>query len=234
MVFNSLTDIPRNPKEAVDWLVALKGADAEKNLAAMGKAVYDLLADKPVGFTDVTALWNVKFSTKKFLQKDEIKDMWPANELIGRYFAFMDKSPEALAKKVASGLTADSMVKNVSDVVDGCEMFLEKIKVPGQYKSAYSGEATWESSCAKNPEACAVVLVGIAPMLYVGLGSLWSASHAEMSKQSTGAGEVLKVLGFVEPQCRADSASSVLSGLRGVDLHILDTLYDLAGFWAFY
>ncbi|CDR95139.1 hypothetical protein BBBOND_0202960 [Babesia bigemina] len=248
MVYTSLTDIPRNLKEAIDWLVAVKGTDAEKNVKAMGAAVYELLADKPVGFTDVTALWNVKFATKKFLQQDEIKDMWPVKELSKRYYEFMDKSPEAIAKAPAMvpksdyenviktrGLTAEVIGQNLGEVVEGCEKLLQGIKVPEQYESAYGSEATWDASCAAKPEACAVVFVGIAPMLYTGLGAMWDASHLEMSKKSAGAAKVLQALGFVEPQCRAGmTVSNALRGLRGIDLHILDTLYDLSGFWAFY
>ncbi|GBE61872.1 hypothetical protein, conserved [Babesia ovata] len=253
MVYNSLTRAPRNIKEAIDWLIALRGADAANNLAAMGAAIHKFLADKPVGRMKLPALEKVKLITKEFLEQEELKGMWPANEMLGKFEAPLSKNPCIIAKifKLMAysdynnvvqnkGLTATKIAEKLGKVVGGCEMFLDRIKTPKQYKSAYSSKATWESSCAKNPEACAVVLVGIAPMLYTGLRSLRKAAYDETRKLAPFSANktldnVLEPLGYVEPECRAGmTASRVSWALRGVNKEILTTLYDLAGFWAFY
>ncbi|GBE61019.1 hypothetical protein, conserved [Babesia ovata] len=253
MAYTSLTDVPRNLKEGIDWLIALKGADAEKNLKAMGSAVYDLLADKPVGFTEVPALENVKRISKEFLEKPELKNQRSAKKLLKRYRAPMVKNLERFARY--AGFNLESDYKNIietrgvkpEDVVEdlfvavyGCEKFLEKIKCPDKYESSYSSEATWESSCAQDPEACAAVLVGIAPMLYIGIRSLQDASRTAIWKGPSENAkkrlvDVLKAVGYEEPQrCAGLSGSDVLKALEAIDLHVLITIYEFAGFWAFY
>ncbi|GBE61152.1 hypothetical protein, conserved [Babesia ovata] len=107
MVYTSLTEAPRNLRESIDWLMALRGADAEANLKALGAAVHHLLADKPVGFTDVPALENVKLITKEFLEQEELRDNPFVEDLLGIYTAPMNKSPE--------GLDSDSVAVEESD-----------------------------------------------------------------------------------------------------------------------
>ncbi|GBE60306.1 hypothetical protein, conserved [Babesia ovata] len=254
MVYNSLTEVPRNLKEGIDWLMAVKGTDAETNLKAMGEAIYNFLVDKPLGLKKLPALENVKKISKEFMGQKELKNHPSVSTLLDRFDQPMNKSKTAVFFKFpwvrhesdyenilkSQGLKPDDMVNEVAHVMDGCEKFLEKIKVPGQYKSVYSGEATWESSCAKNPEACAVVLVGIAPMLYSGLRSLKDATEAatrygKIPKAEKRLGSLLKAVGYDEPECRPGmSGSDILKALDGVDVDILITLYDIAGFWAFY
>ncbi|GBE60332.1 hypothetical protein, conserved [Babesia ovata] len=253
MVYNSLTEAPHNLKEAIDWLIALKGRDADKNLAAMGAALHKFLADKPVGKMKVPALEDVKVITKKFLEKPELKGMWPASELLGRFNKPMDKDYYML-RKIFTRIN-DSDYKNVVEATDaaaervkddvillvyGCERFLNHMKVPDQYKSAYSPEATWDASCAENPEACAVVLVGIAPMLFTGILSLWDASNPPIFKcRASGVAErlrkVLKAVGYVEPESRNSLGYyKVRKALSNVGYGIWDIVYYFAGFWAFY
>ncbi|GBE58638.1 hypothetical protein, conserved [Babesia ovata] len=251
MVYDSLTEAPHNLKEGIDWLVALKGTDAERNLKAMSAALHKFLADKPVGKMEVPALEDIKKSTKEFIGQQSVKDLWPASELLGRFSKRMNKSihfkffgtvDESDYKNVVKsrGLKPEDIAANLAKAVDGCEKFLEKIKSADQYKSAYSSEATWEASCAKDPEACAVVLVGIAPMLYTGLRSLRFASHASRFNwvpfsKKINLGSVLEALGYKGAERRANmSGSYVFEALENVKLKMLITLYDLSGFWAFY
>ncbi|GBE59193.1 hypothetical protein, conserved [Babesia ovata] len=254
MVYNSLTEAPHNLKEAIDWLMALRGTDAEKSLAAMGDALYKFLADKPVGKMKVSALENVKKISKKFMGQKALKDQPFVKTLLGRFKRNTSKTVslfhrwfETMAQSDCEnvmevrGVKPEDITVNLAKAVDGCEKFLDDIKIPNQYKSAYSSGATWSSSCARNPEACAVVLVGIAPMLYAGLRSLketsaeaanrnWLASYAELKL-----GKVLTAVGYKEPQCRAKmSGSDVFKALQSVSFEMLNTIYDLAGFWAFY
>ncbi|GBE59623.1 hypothetical protein, conserved [Babesia ovata] len=253
MVYKSLTDVPHNLKEGIDWLIALRGTDAESNLKAMGAAVYKFLADKPVGKMELPALEKVKRISKEFVKNPELKNMVPANMMVKRFNTPMNKNLSGYARYISTvresdydnvlqtkGLTAETVAENLSDVVDGCEKFLEKIKSPDEYKSAYSSKATWDRSCAKDPEACAVVLVGIAPMLYTGLRCLREASHDDTLPVSpfapcTGLGYVLRAAGYDGSECCAKiSGSYVLKALKGVDKGLLGIIYDLAGFWAFY
>ncbi|GBE61042.1 hypothetical protein, conserved [Babesia ovata] len=253
MVYFSLTDAPRNLKESIDWLMALRGADAETNLKALGSAVYDLLADKPVGFTEVPALENVKRISKEFLEQEELKNepfvkglLWRFNNRMKKnyykYFRFVfhiDKSDYENVVRTR-GTVPEKIAENLGKVVHGTETFLDDIKNPDKYRSAYSSEATWDNSCSAKPEACAVVFVGIAPMLCAGLRSLRKTSNNASATWSNRYakkhfGEVMKAVGYKEPECRAKlSGSDVRKALSNVDIRVLEIIYDLAGFWAFY
>ncbi|GBE61517.1 hypothetical protein, conserved [Babesia ovata] len=251
-VYHSLTEPPRNVKECIDWLIALKGKDGEKNLKALGAALHKILADKPVGKMKVPALEKIKVITKKFLEKPENTRLLSSNELKWRFQEPLDKGfgaaqafglvPKSNYKNViqTKGVTAKTVSKNLIKVVDGCEQFLENIKVPDHYKSAYSPEATWDASCAKDVEAYAIIFMGVAPMLYAGLHCFrlmslyawWGGPDSEAAKNMP---EVLKAVGYVEPEYRAGmSAANVRRALRPVDYEILGIIYDLCGFWAFY
>ncbi|CDR94662.1 hypothetical protein BBBOND_0109600 [Babesia bigemina] len=253
MVYNSLTDAPHNVKECVDWLIALRGAHPDNNLKAMGVALYDFLVDKPVGKMEVPALENVKKISKEFMEQKELKNMWPANELLKRFSKPMIKNNYKLRnifttiydsdyKNVVNSkdATAETVITGVINLTYGCERFLNHMKVPEQYKSAYSSEATWESSCSKKPEDCAVVLVGIAPMLYTGMLSLFDASNPPIVRcrantVSERLKRVLTALGYVEPESRNSlHRAYVRKALVNVNFELLDTVYDFAGFWAFY
>ncbi|CDR95843.1 hypothetical protein BBBOND_0209960 [Babesia bigemina] len=255
MVYTSLTEAPHNLKEAIDWLVALKGDDAEKNLGAMGAAIHKFLADKPVGFTKVPNLEEVKLITKEFLKNPALKELWPTKQVLRRFNEVIFEAPKALHRWFGDvydsdyknviqtkGLTPETIAKQLSKAVDGCEKFLEDVKHPEQYESAYSSEATWEKSCSEKPEACAVVLVGIAPMLYAGLRSMKVACKVARLPQkvkiyvpSSSVGSVLLAAGYQEKQWpTAMTPLYVAKALKGVTYQVLVTFYDLAGFWAFY
>ncbi|GBE61742.1 hypothetical protein, conserved [Babesia ovata] len=252
VVYHALTEPPRNVKECMDWLIALKGKDPGKNLKALGEAVYKFLADKPVGYTRVPALEKVKLISKEFLNKPDFRNRHPVKRIRSRFYIRMYKEFCWLTKFFTfyksdyeniiqtKGLTAIDIADKLGDVVTGCERFLKHIKNPGQYKSAYCPEATWDASFAKNPEACAVILVGIGPMFY---GSLESLLIECEFLYRTGLSRylfefirmMLKALGFVEPECRASpSLVDVDRALSRLDDHELYTVYDLSGFWAFY
>ncbi|GBE60133.1 hypothetical protein, conserved [Babesia ovata] len=254
MVYNSLTEAPHNLKEGIDWLMALRGTDAAKNLSAIGEAIHKFLADKPVGFTEVPALEKVKSISKEFLVQKGLKDQKIVKRVLDMINGSVDENPGVIAKAFSlvpksdyqnvvqtRGVKPEAIAKNLGKVVGGCEKFLDRIKTPDQYKSAYSSGATWDASCAKDPEACAVVLVGIAPMLYTGLSSLRVAcneealAYAQFGNKRSSLGEILEAVGYKEPECRAGTSTSAVSwALIGVNKEILTILYDLAGFWAFY
>ncbi|CDR95845.1 hypothetical protein BBBOND_0209980 [Babesia bigemina] len=240
--------------EGIDWLVALKGDDAEKNLAALGAALHKFLADKPVGKMVLPALEKAKIFSKDLMTHKALKDQWPANVMLERFITPMDKDPGAFAKIIgivdesdyknivqARGMKPEHIAKDLGKVVDGCEKFLENIKNADKYESTYSSEATWAGSCVEDPEACAIVLVGMAPMLYVGLRALRMASLSEtQSWLHPGAlehlGNVLNALGYRGSGCRANMSGSYLYKLLqyNVNFKVLETIYRLAGFWAFY
>ncbi|CDR97587.1 hypothetical protein BBBOND_0400790 [Babesia bigemina] len=253
MVYNSLTEAPQNLKEAIDWLMALKGDDAKINVAALGAALFSFLADKTVDKMETPALEEVKHVTKKFLDQPELRNQWFVGGLVKRYNDLINKSPGGLAKYFrvvdesdenvvkGKGITAGAIVENLGKVVHGTEIFLDDIKSPGEYESAYSSEATWSKSCTQKPEDCAAVFVGIAPMLYAGVRSLHYASIADTlnwapsTEQELSLRKILKALGYVEPECRAGMGGfDVAKALRGLYLRTLITLCDFTGFWAFY
>ncbi|CDR93741.1 hypothetical protein BBBOND_0100700 [Babesia bigemina] len=253
MAYFAFTDAPRNVKEGIDWLIALKGTDPENNIKAIGEAIHKFLADKPVGKMKIPALERIKCISKNFLQQESIKDCPLVNDMLRKFNKAWDKSAGKWLKRLfriyesdyknviqSKGLTAETISNNLGKVVYACEEFLRGIKVPGQYRSAYSSEAMFYAACAKFPEACAVVVVGIAPMLYVGLQSLSDASVDAFLRWPPFTAynrmqEVLKAVGYVEPGCRRGmKASHILSAFRGFNLRIFKNIYDFAGFWAFY
>ncbi|CDR95711.1 hypothetical protein BBBOND_0208650 [Babesia bigemina] len=252
MAYNWLTDVPRNFKEAIDWLIALKGTDGVNNLKAMGTAIHAILANKPAGFTKVPALEDVKLITKEFLEKDNIKDLSPASDMLQRFSKPMIKS-NSYAKKFnfeesdyvnvisTRAMKPEDIAHDITELVYGCAKFLEEIKTPDKYNSAYSPETNWEASCARNPQACAVVFVGIAPMLFVGLRSLQFASYSDgfnwlrFNRMKVSMVDVLEAMGYKKSELPLiKNGSNVFNALKNVSSRMLSTLYDLSGFWAFY
>ncbi|GBE59508.1 Probable serine threonine- kinase kinX, putative [Babesia ovata] len=251
MVYDSLTDAPRDFREGIDWLVALKGTDAESNLAALGAAVYKFLSDNPDDSDQLPAYQKVKLITKEFLEQEGIKDRRTVRVMLARFNTPRDLKSYILAKPLdtfedsdtkkiveAWGITAENIAEKLTQSVDACEKFLGDIKVPGQYMSAYSSKATWAESCSKKPEDCAAVFVGIAPMLYTGLTSLWDATDADdfrlvPSKAKKNLNNLLAALRYVKPEVRAKmDRSDVVNALSGVGIDVLDTLTEVAEFWA--
>ncbi|GBE61773.1 hypothetical protein, conserved [Babesia ovata] len=237
MVYTSLTDAPQDFREGVDWLLAMKGKDAYKNLAAMAEAVHHLFERDTLRSEVLEALKKTQDISQKFLDQEGLKDQLFVKEFLQRLAKPLNKLPGALAD--SPDVTSTTVTKDLVHVVDRCEKFLKKSKLYKQYEAAYSSEASWEASCAKDPEACAVVLVGIAPMLYAGLRSLQVASaHAleneSDSKAKERMGEVLKAVGFKESDCPdSERSSPVHKALRRVDEHVFTVLHNLAGFWVF-
>ncbi|CDR94609.1 hypothetical protein BBBOND_0109070 [Babesia bigemina] len=253
MVYNSLTDAPRNLKEAIDWLIAVKGDDSQTIMQTLGETLYRILSDKNVGLLFIPEIEKVKRLSKEFMEQQELKGRWFIKELLERFKRPMNKTVGLELKRLwvrfpsdyeniikSRDVTPKDLADGVEEIVHDCDTFLKLIKNRELYNSAYSSEATWEASCSKNPEACALVLVGIAPMIWAGIQTLWDATQAAIEEKSKpGAeerfGSVLKALGYKEPECRAGmSGSDVRQALRVMDKDMLVTLYDISGFWAFY
>ncbi|CDR95179.1 hypothetical protein BBBOND_0203360 [Babesia bigemina] len=252
MVYTSLTEAPHNLKEGIDWLMAVKGDDAGHNLAAMGAAIHKFLVDKPVGYTEVAALEKVKRISKEFLQQEEVTKVPYVNKLLEKFDKPVNKNPDWIARTFTleacdyknvvktGGVEPKEISQDVADIVGACEKFLGNIKASDHYESAYSSEATWEASCSKKPEDCAAVFVGIAPMVNAGIRSLRFASHSEAYNwlpfiKTVNLRNVLKALGYDESDSRYKlGAKVVFKALQGVSYRMLQTLYELSGYWAFY
>ncbi|GBE62128.1 hypothetical protein, conserved [Babesia ovata] len=250
-VYTSLTEPPRNVRQCMDWLIALKGKDGTKNIKALGEVVYGFLADKPVGYTRVPALEEIKEIVKQFLKQKHIRGEPSIREMLSKYetlrslgdpcidcFFYIEEHYENIIQ--TKRITAIYIAESLTDLVKGCENFLEGIKNPDQYISAYSPDATWDVKCAKDLEAYAIIFVGIAPMLYAGLLSVmiecwnarWGCPTLIRSKRLL---QILNDLGYVEPECRSKITPAVIDrALSRLDYHELGTLYNLSGFWAFY
>ncbi|CDR94754.1 hypothetical protein BBBOND_0110520 [Babesia bigemina] len=253
MAYNSLTQVPRNLKEAVDWLMALKGTTPDANLTAMGVALHDFLAEMPVGLKRLQALEKIKSITRKFLRNPELSIQPFVFDLLRRFNGPMNKTYRGLRGNVM--IVNDSDYKNfiqtdrlqphdiangLGTLVHGCEHMLANITDPEEYKSSYTSEASWAGSCQADPEACAVVFVGIAPMLYAGLRSLRAVGNvatqnASMPDADDRIEDVMEALGYVAPERRGEmTGPEVRKAMRSLPVHTLDLVYDLAGFWAFY
>ncbi|CDR93817.1 hypothetical protein BBBOND_0101460 [Babesia bigemina] len=187
----------------------------------------------------------------KFLDQPELANQWFVGGLVKRCNDLINKSPGGLAKYFrvvdesdenvvkGKGITAGAIVENLDKVVHGTEIFLDDIKSPGEYESAYSPEAAWSKSCTQKPEDCAAVFVGIAPMLRASISSLNAAVFAAKLRLPPFIAckrmqQLTQALGYVEPQRRAGmSGFDVPKALRGLYLRTLITLCDFTGFWAF-
>ncbi|CDR97953.1 hypothetical protein BBBOND_0404410 [Babesia bigemina] len=252
MVYTSLTEAPHNLKEGIDWLMALKGTSGENTLMHMVGTIHHLFSDHSAGNNPLPSLDKIKRISKKFLEKPELRDNMLVKKVLEKFNPvdgtantgfrrYWHKQFDEYGRVVGvKGAKPEYIEECLSNVMDGFEKLLDDIKNPDQYESAYSAEATWEASCAKNPEDCAVILVGIAPMLYAGLISLWGTSESKTGEfhrfaGSRSFGEVLRALGYVQPQCRADiNGSKLFKNFEGLDDDLLHNTYDLAGFDVFY
>ncbi|CDR95262.1 hypothetical protein BBBOND_0204200 [Babesia bigemina] len=253
MVFHSLTDAPRDFREGIDWLVALKGTDFKNNLKAISDAVYNFLADKPVGSSKLPIFKYVTLITKEFLEQDGLKDHKPVKLMLTRFNSPKDEKPNVCAMLLkADGdrdhtqiadewrLNAKNIAENLAKTVNGCEKFLQNVRIPHQYESAYSSEATWEKSCSEKPEDCAAVFVGIAPMLYTGLMSLLHSTDDSLFRLAPDMAKkkletLLNTLRYVKPECRAIMGpSDVAQVLSVVDHDALATLGELSNFWTYH
>ncbi|GBE59610.1 hypothetical protein, conserved [Babesia ovata] len=246
MQFDSLTMVPRNLKEAIDWLLATEVNEDSKIWWSMGQALTSLFERQPAGVKVLPALEVIKQVSKDFLEQKELRSLPFVKSLLQKFYQPKSNTtgdgPEIQKKHVGSarGVGPRTMARSVCRTLYVCDLFLDDIKHPDQYTSAYDSEVTWFGSCKDNPEACAVVFVGIAPMLYAGLRSLKEASKAALeegpgSKAELRLAELLKAVGYDEPECKEDlTAPDVHKALRGVDMPMLYTIYDFAGVWGFY
>ncbi|GBE60776.1 hypothetical protein, conserved [Babesia ovata] len=232
MVFHSLTDIPRNLKEGIDWLMAIKGTDS---IDALGAAVHKFLSGKSAGLTTVPTLENIKLISMGFMWRKELRDLWPASHLLGKFIDTVENKSGNLA--ITMGSNPDAVAQKLGKVADGCAKFLGDIKHPEQYKSAYCSKSTWAKSCSKNPEDCAAIFVGIAPMLFVGLESLRDASKGEsclfgsddVTKHRLRT--VLKAMGYRKRRLRPNMGGyDVRKALSNVQKDVLSILDDISGF----
>ncbi|CDR97811.1 hypothetical protein BBBOND_0402990 [Babesia bigemina] len=249
MVYNSLTNVPRNFKEAIDWLVAVRGDDAKSNVAALCAALFSSLADKTVDKMEMPALEEVKHVTKTFLDQPELANQWFVGGLVKRYNDLINTSPGGLAKYFrvvdesdknvvkGKGITAGAIVENLDKVVHGTEIFLDDIKSPGEYESAHSPEAAWSKSCTQKAEDSAAVFVGIAPMLRASMSSLELASFLTKLRLPPfitykRMQQLIQALGYVKPERRTGmTASYVGRALGGFRYETTNFIFDLAGFW---
>ncbi|CDR94976.1 hypothetical protein BBBOND_0201330 [Babesia bigemina] len=252
MVYTSLTEVPHNLKEGIDWLLALKGTDGENNLKAMAGAVHHLFSKHSARYQQLPAFEKIKSVAKEFLQKPELKDDLLVKKLLSRFYTPDSRENTGFRRywhyhydqdgRVvgAKGATPEFIEQTLSKFIDGCAKILDDIKNPDEYKSAYSSEATWEASCAKDPETCAVVLVGIAPILYAGLQSLRTTAEFKVGPFHThtthrNLGDMLKALGYVDPECRNGmNGAYIHDTFRVLDNDVIHKMYDLAGFNIFY
>ncbi|CDR96267.1 hypothetical protein BBBOND_0301710 [Babesia bigemina] len=252
MVYTSLTEAPHNVKEGIDWLMALKGTSGESTLKAMVGAIHHIFSEHSDGNNPLPSLDKIKSISKEFLENPELRDNILVKTLLRRFYTptsaantgfrrYWHRQFDEYGRVVGvKGAKPEYIEECLSNVMDGFAKLLDDIKNPDEYKSAYSSKATWEASCAKDPEACAVVLVGIAPMLYAGLRSLWGTAefkvgpfHKHTARQNLG--DVLRALGYVEPECRSGmDGSYIYETFRGLDKDLIHNTYDLAGFDVFY
>ncbi|CDR94509.1 hypothetical protein BBBOND_0108070 [Babesia bigemina] len=253
VVYNSLIYVPRNFKEAVDWLIAVRGDDGMKHLKALGAALYDFYAHMSGRFTEVSDLDKVIRVSREFLEQEKLKKRRSVKRILIKLNDRLRKTPDQLAKDIGSaddtekekylqtkGLTADTIAEKLCCVVDACAEFLGRIKNRSHYKSAYSPQATSDASFSAHPETGVVIFVGIAPMLCASILALEMASFRAVLRLPPFIAykrmqELIQALGYVEPECRAGmTASYVVDALGDFESETTDFIYRLAGFWAFY
>ncbi|GBE60485.1 hypothetical protein, conserved [Babesia ovata] len=148
MVYTSLTTAPDNLKEAIDWLMAVKGTDPVHNLMALGVAVHQVLSEHPVGFKMYPSIENIKLFTKRFLEQEALKDQSFVKKLLERFNKRMKKEPSPIATFFGLAHQSDyenvvqtkgrgpyDITRDVRRIVDGCEDFLNSVKSTDKYRS---------------------------------------------------------------------------------------------------
>ncbi|CDR95703.1 hypothetical protein BBBOND_0208570 [Babesia bigemina] len=246
MPFDSLTMVPRDLKEAIDWLLATKVNEDSRTWWSMGLGLTRMYERQPAAVKMLPALEVIKQITKDFLERKEIRNQKFVRSVLDRINKPSSNTtgndPQSLKVHVGSarGVGPRTLARSACKALYVCDMFLDDIKDHEKYRSAYASDVTWEESCDEYPEACAVVLVGIAPILYVGLRSLKEAAKAAVeagpgSKEEIHLAKVMKAVGYTVPQCRSDLTSlDIRKALRGLDVPMLAVIYDFSGFWGLY
>ncbi|ORM41114.1 uncharacterized protein BXIN_0446 [Babesia sp. Xinjiang] len=113
-----------------------------------------------------------------------------------------DKSESHKPKPILPRNISDAdVIKAISDSADQYDKLLRKLWKSKTYEHSYDVTATWEQSCAPEPQTCAKIFVGIAPMLAAGTCALRHialfASENDLIADSTKkVGSFLKAAGF--------------------------------------
>ncbi|CDR94347.1 hypothetical protein BBBOND_0106560 [Babesia bigemina] len=146
VVYNSLIYVPRNFKEAIDWLIAVRGDDAEGNLAALGAAIYDLYVHMSGRSTEWSNLDKaIRFSID-FLEQEKLK-----KHLYVKMILFL----------------LDERLRVTPNILTTTVVSEDDTKNENHYKSAYSPQATWDPLFSAHPKTSALMLELIQALGYV-------------------------------------------------------------------
>ncbi|GIX61893.1 uncharacterized protein BcabD6B2_13280 [Babesia caballi] len=142
---------------------------------------------------------------------------------------------------LASKLTSSEITKAVKNSVDSISGLLKKIRKTSTYESAYGKDATWEKCCAPEPNRCAEVMIGIAPLFYATLHqlryvSLFTNGSVKIADESKKVGAFLKNAGFdMERDVNAKKTVEVFRyNLNFLKDPFLSKLLELGGFVSVY
>ncbi|GIX64926.1 uncharacterized protein BcabD6B2_43610 [Babesia caballi] len=191
----SLTDPPTNLKEAIDWVLRVSGRDnGQENgegIKGLAKELIKLL-DKD-GSTLASEVSGIFSKARSGLQSATQKDAREAFMLksylsdITRYGKTLSEDvivhlKEALDKDVSR--TGGPSGGPISKLADGLKKFVGKNAGIGgsNYESSYNSVSeSWNSLTTDQHRDCALILLGIMPVLYFGLSYLYWWCTADSS-----------------------------------------------------
>ncbi|GIX61352.1 variant erythrocyte surface antigen-1 family protein [Babesia caballi] len=242
----SLTQPPTNLKEAIDWVIRLKNDDAINDLA---KALEQLL--KHDG-SDVAMKVLDKYRT---VSKSVIKGLEDANKKQDpptKPFYFAHTALHKLSLGLGpfpSGSAAISRERlepwifavrtaNLQKLIKTFAGGLEKFKsciLQGSNNSAYNSAPSWNNLTTIEKRECAAILLGIMPVVYIGLTYLyWQCEGTggwdqESPSQDEGFKQFLKAFGYAENDLnKSKKGQEIATQLRSAFPSHLKNAYDTA------
>ncbi|GIX61140.1 variant erythrocyte surface antigen-1 family protein [Babesia caballi] len=182
----SLTDPPKDLKEAIDWVIRINDHAQE-----LGKALQELLKHDG-GDVAVKVLDKYRLVSERVIQGlMSNKPSEPAHGFAVPH-AILNKlslglepfvagsqanSPNVVENvgKWVSSVNDNTLQKLITDFADGLKKFVEKDSVILQDSntSAYNSAPSWDSLTPNDKTDCASILLGIIPVLYIGLTYLY-------------------------------------------------------------
>ncbi|GIX65038.1 uncharacterized protein BcabD6B2_44730 [Babesia caballi] len=252
MGYPTLTVVPSNLKEAIDWLDAVKNNGDPADIISLGAAVHDLLYRYPSEPGKLAFVEEVKAIVKKFFEKPELVELEPIHSVLQRYynshcddqggwsyFFWSSKPNEPTNVVVDQCLTTDDVTEVIDSLACRIEDFTSRLKPSGNDVSAYDSTANWADSCDADERLCAEIFVGIAPLYYAGLRALAAicktAHHVAgpIGVEGNKLGALLSHMGFTVSSSDTDTRGEDICKSLALPKETLNDVYDLAGFYAF-
>ncbi|GIX63614.1 variant erythrocyte surface antigen-1 family protein [Babesia caballi] len=186
----SLTEPPENLKETIDWVIKIKNDQAIKGLAEALKNLLD--KDGSALATEVNGFFATARSGLKSADRSTAREAFILKSYLNNITHYGRTLSEEEIAHLKTALEKDvespgaSSGGPISKLADGLKMFVGKNAGIGgsNYESSYkSASESWSSLNPSQHRDCALILLGIMPLLYFGLSYLywWCSPDSDSS-----------------------------------------------------